>query len=139
MTGAGGGAAPLQYKFMRPPAPQVSFVLPLHGKLQSESKAFAVPLEMTFPQSYIPNHVIRTTEMTNKGEPWTTVETSLTTLLAILDTGINKVLRVAEIHAVFNSHIFCVRVADGCESACCDVVPNLEQSQKINSLARVVR
>jgi len=53
------------------------------------------------------------------------VEISLTTLLAILDTGIDKVLRVAEIHAVFNRHVFCVRVADGCECACCDIVPNL--------------
>ena len=53
------------------------------------------------------------------------VETSLTTLLTILDTGIDKVLRVAEIHAVFNSHVFGVRVPGGCECACCDIVPNL--------------
>ncbi len=53
------------------------------------------------------------------------VEISLTTLLAILDTGIDKVLRVAEIHAVVNRHVFCVRVGDGCECACCDIVPNL--------------
>jgi hypothetical protein len=119
MTGAAGGAAPLQYRFMRSPAPQDSFVLPLHGKVQSESEAVAAPVEMTFPQSYIPDHVIKTAEMRNKGE------TSLTTLLAILDTGIDKVLRVAEIQAVFNSHVFCVRVADGCECACCDIVPNL--------------
>ena len=62
MTGAAGGAAPLQYRFIRPPAPQVSFVLPLHAKLQSESEAFVAPVEMTFPQSYIPVHVIKTTE-----------------------------------------------------------------------------
>lgn len=121
MTGAAGGAAPLQYRFMRAPAPQVSFALPLHGKLQSESEAVTAPVEMTFPQSYIPDHVISTAEMTAMGN----VETSLTTLLAILDTGIDKALRVAEIHAVFNSHVFCVCVADGCESACCGVVPNL--------------
>ena len=53
------------------------------------------------------------------------VETSLTTFLAILNTGIDKVLRIAEIHAVFNSHVFCVRIANGGESACCDIVPNL--------------
>jgi hypothetical protein len=53
------------------------------------------------------------------------VETSLTTLLAKLNTGIDKVLRIAETHAVFNSHVFCVRVADGCECACRDIVPNL--------------
>ena len=69
MTGAAGGAAPLQYRFMRSPAPQVSFEFPLHGKLQSESETVAAPVEMTFPQSYIPDHVIRTTEMRVKGEP----------------------------------------------------------------------
>ena len=53
------------------------------------------------------------------------VEKSLTALLSILDTGIDKVLRVAEIHAVFNSHVFCVRVAGGRECAGCDIVPNL--------------
>jgi hypothetical protein len=53
------------------------------------------------------------------------VETSLTTLLSILGTGIDKVLRVTEIHAVFYSHVFCVRVADGRKCACCDIVPNL--------------
>ena len=110
MTGAAGGAAPLQYRFIRSPAPQVSFELPLHGKLQSEFKALAAPVEIAFPQSYIPDHVIRTAEMRNKGA-LSNVETSLTTLLAILDTGIDKVLRVAEIHAVFNGHVFCVRVA----------------------------
>jgi len=106
---------------MRPPAPQVSFALPLHGKLQSESEAVAAPVEMTFPQSYIPDHVIRKTEMGNKRAPWATL---LTALLAILDTGIDKVLRVAEINAVFDSHVFCVRIAGGCECACCDIVPN---------------
>jgi len=53
------------------------------------------------------------------------VETSLTTLLAILGTGIDKFLRVAEIHAVFNGHVFCIRVTDGCKCACSDIVPNL--------------
>lgn len=53
------------------------------------------------------------------------VEISLTTLLTILDTGIDKVLRVAKVHAVFNSHVFCVRIPNGRECACCDVVPNL--------------
>ncbi len=53
MIGAAGGVAPLQYKFIRLPAPQVSFALPLHGKLQSESKVVVPPLDMTFPQSYI--------------------------------------------------------------------------------------
>lgn len=67
MTGAGGGAAPLQYRFMRAPAPQVSFAFPLHGKLQSESKAIAAPVEMAFPQSYITDHVINATEMRSKG------------------------------------------------------------------------
>jgi hypothetical protein len=82
-------------------------------------------VEMTFPQSYIPEHVIKIAEMRNEGKPWGNVETSLTTLLTIFDTGIDKLLRVAEIHAVFNSHVCCVRVAGGCECACCDIVPNL--------------
>ena len=63
MTGAAGGAVPFQYRFMRSPAPQVSLALPLHGTLQSESKAVAAPVEMTFPQSYIPEHVIKIAEM----------------------------------------------------------------------------
>ena len=71
MTGAAGGAAPLQYRVMRLPAPQVSFVFPLHGKPQSESEAFVAPVEMTFPQSYIPDHVIRITE---KESPWATLK-----------------------------------------------------------------
>ena len=66
MTGPAGGVAPLQYKSRRLPAPQVSFALPLHGKLQSESKAAVPPLDMTFPQSYIPGRVIRITEKGNK-------------------------------------------------------------------------
>jgi hypothetical protein len=125
MTGAAGGAAPLQYKFRRLPAPQVSFALPLHGKLQSESKAVATSLDMKFPQSYIPDRVIRTTEIGRKIEPWANVETPLTALLAKFDTGIDKVLRVAEVHAILDSHVFCVRIADRFESAFCGVVPNL--------------
>jgi hypothetical protein len=52
-------------------------------------------------------------------------KTPLTTLLAKFDTGIDKVLRVAEVHAILDSHVLCVRIADSCESARCDIVPNL--------------
>jgi hypothetical protein len=53
------------------------------------------------------------------------VETPLTALLAKFDAGIDKVLCVAEVHAILDSHVLCVRIADSCESACCDIVPNL--------------
>ena len=59
--------------------------------------------------------------------------------MAIFDTCIDKVLRVTEINAILDSHVPCVRIADSRECACCDIVPNLQQSQKIESLARVVQ
>ena len=53
------------------------------------------------------------------------VETPLTALLAVFDTGVDEVLRVTEVHAILDSHVICVRIAGRCERACCDIVPNL--------------
>lgn len=69
--------------------------------------------------------MIRTTERGKKTRLWANVEIPLTTLLAKFDTGIDKVLRVAEVNAILDSHVLCVRIADRCESAGCDIVPNL--------------
>ena len=54
-------------------------------------------------------------------------ETRLTAFLAIFDTGIDKVLLVAEVHAILDSHVRRVRIAGRCERACRDIVPNLIQ------------
>lgn len=124
--GPAGGVAPLQYKLRRAPAPQCSLASPLHGKLQSESEAVVPPFDMTFPQSYITNHVIRITE---KGEKKSmhgmTLKIQLTTFLAIFNTGVDKVPRVAVIHAILDSHVRRIRIAGRRERACRDIVPNL--------------
>ncbi len=39
-------------------------------------------------------------------------ETPLTTLLAVFDTGIDKVLSVAEVHAILDGHVILVRIAE---------------------------
>jgi hypothetical protein len=53
------------------------------------------------------------------------VETPLTALLGIFDTSIAKLLPVAEVHAILDSHVLSVRISGRCESACCGIVPNL--------------
>ena len=126
MMGPSGGAAPLQYKLRRAPAPQCSFALPGHGKLQSESEAFVAPFDMAFPQSYIPKPRDQNIGDGKNKENQEQPETRLTAFLAIFDTGIDKVL-VAEVHAVLDSHVRRVRIAGRCESACRDIVPNLIQ------------
>jgi len=68
MMGPGGGVALLLYTLRRFPAPQCSFALPVHGKLQSEFEAVMPPLDIAFPQSEIPNRAIRTTEMGANGQ-----------------------------------------------------------------------
>ena len=59
----------------------------------------------------------------------------LTALLAILNAGIDEVLIVAEIHAIFDGHIRPVRIEGRRERASVYIVPNLYQSQKIGNLA----
>ena len=53
------------------------------------------------------------------------IETLLTTFLAIFNTGVDKVPRVAVIHAILDGHVRGVRIAGGRERACRDIVPNL--------------
>ena len=124
MMGPSGGVAPLQYKLSRSPAPQCSFVLPGHGKLQSESEAFVAPFDMTFPQSYIPTPRDQNIGDGRIKRTMNKTETRLTAFLAIFDTGIDKVL-AAEVHATLNSHVRRVPIAGRCERACRDIVPNL--------------
>ena len=58
-------------------------------------------------------------------ELWATLKPPLTTLLAEFDTGIDEFLRDTEVHAILDSHVLCVRIADICECAGCGIVPNL--------------
>lgn len=126
MVGPAGGVAPLQYKLRRPPAPQCSLASPLHGKLQSESEAVVPPFDMSFPQSYITNRVIRITETgEKKSMPGVTLKTQLTAFLAKFNTGVDKVPRVAIVYAIFDSHVSRIRIAGRRERACRDIVPNL--------------
>ncbi len=66
-------------------------------------------------------------------------ETRLTAFLRKFNTGVDKVLAVTEIYAVLNSHILRVGKAGRYERACCDIVPDLCQSKKIDSLVKIVR
>jgi hypothetical protein len=126
MIGPAGGAAPLQYKLRRPPAPQCSLALPLHGKLQSEFEAAVPPFDMTFPQSYITNRVIRIAETgEKKSMPGVTLKTQLTAFLAIFDTSVDKVPRIAVIHAILDSHVRRIGIAGRRERTCRDIVPDL--------------
>jgi len=52
------------------------------------------------------------------------VETLLTALLTKFGAGINKILFVAEIHAVLDSHVRRVGIAGRGEGSCRDIVPN---------------
>lgn len=126
MMGPSGGVAPLQYKLRRSPAPQCSFALPGHGKLQSESEAFVAPFDMTFPQSYIPKPRDQNIGDGRIKGTMNSIETRLTAFLAKFDTGIDKV-PLAEVHAILDSHVRRVRIAGRCECACRNIVPNLIQ------------
>jgi hypothetical protein len=52
------------------------------------------------------------------------IEIPLTTFLAIFNTGVDKVPRVAVIHTILDSHILRVRIAGRRECATRDIVPN---------------
>lgn len=56
-------------------------------------------------------------------------ETLLTALLAVFNTSVDIVSRVAVVHAILDSHIRCVSITGRCESARRDIVPNLYQSE----------
>jgi hypothetical protein len=131
MTGPGGGVlvTPVdEYRFRRYPAPQRSFALPVHGKLQSAFGAAVPPFDMVFPQSYSQKHVV-----IRKFRDWNPKKDDtgapLTALLTIFDTGVCKVLVVAEIHAVFHRQGFRVNITSRREGPRLDLVPNFHQSQ----------
>jgi hypothetical protein len=54
------------------------------------------------------------------------VKTPLTALLAIFDTSVEEIPGVAEVHAIPDSHIIRVCIADRCECARSDSIPSLQ-------------
>lgn len=67
------------------------------------------------------------------------IETRLTTFLGKFNTSVDKLLSVAEIYAVLDSHVLRVCIARRCERARPDIVTGRYQCQKIDSLAKIVR
>ena len=135
MIGGAGGAAPLQYRLRRPPAPHCSLASPEHGKLQSEGEAFVPPFEMTSPQSCIQKRTVRTTEIREERTHQGALNRPLTTLLTILNTGIYKVSLIAVTDTILNSHITCVRVRGRRERARCDIVPRVYGVREMDCLS----
>ncbi len=54
------------------------------------------------------------------------IQTPLTALLAIFDTGIDEVPSVAEIHASLDIHVRRIYIADRGECACSDPISSFQ-------------
>ncbi len=59
---------------------------------------------------------------------------ALTTVLAILDTGVNSFSIIAKRNAVLDRHVFRVAVPSRCERGLCRVVPNAIKRQTVGPI-----
>ncbi len=82
-----------------------------------------------------PERVMKTTESHELEDALQeTSRHALTTVLAILDTGVNSFSIIAEQNAVLDRHVFRVAVPSRCERGLCRIVPNAIKRQTVGPI-----